>query len=179
MRRTNRLAAHPRHSWQKACLCEWLATSCAFYNEINYRRRQTYFEDNDWREATTNILYDEYAAVVGTGTAQQLIRKNAEAWESLEELDADPDEEPSLPGYWGNREDGYPLRSVVRNDLYEINWDTERSTIEIPVGKVLNEKYDIPGRGYRVTLELRGTRRWEGEHGRLDISYDELTDCFR
>ena len=179
MRRTNSLAAHSRHDWQKACLCEWLAASCAFYNEINYRRRQAYFEREDWREAETDQLYDEYAPVLGTGTAQQLVGKNAEMWKSFEELDADPVEDPCPPGYWGNREDGYPLRSVVRNDLYEINWDADRSTIEIPVGKALNEKYDIPGRGHRVTLELRGTPRWKGEQGRLDISYDELADCFR
>ena len=77
MRRTNNFAAHPRHDWQKACLCEWLAASCAFYNEINHRRRQAHFDRDDWREATTTIFYDEYAPLVGTGTAQQLIRKNA------------------------------------------------------------------------------------------------------
>ena len=115
-----------------------------------------------WREANTYILYDKYAPVVGTGTAQQLIRKNGETWESFEELDADPDEDPGLPGYWGNRDDGYPLRGVVRQDLYEINWNSNGSTIEIPVGKALNEKYDIPGRRYRVTLELRGDPRWSG-----------------
>ena len=179
MRRTNRLAATPRHSWQKACLCEWLAASCAFYNELNYRRRQGHFDEHDWRAANTGDLYEEYAPVLGTGTAQQLVRKNAETWESFEELESDPAEDPSLPGYWGNREDGYPMRSVVRQDLYEINWNSTSSTIEIPVGKALNEKYDIPGRGYRVTLELRGNPRWKGEQGRLDISYDELADCFR
>ena len=156
-----------------------LAASCAFYNEINYRRHQAYFERDNWSEAETDPLYDEYAPVLGTGTAQQLVRKSAEAWESFEELDADPAEDPSPPGYWGNREGGYPLRSVVRQDLYEIDWDADGSTIEIPVGKALNEKYNIPGRGYRVTLELQGTPRWQGKQCRLDISYDELTDCFR
>ncbi len=68
---------------------------------------------------------------------------------------------------------------MVRQDLYEIEWDSNGSTIEIPVGKALNEKYDIPRRGYRVTLELRGNPRWRGEQGRLDLSSDELADCFR
>lgn len=179
MRRTNRLAAHPCKSWQKACLCEWLATSCAFYNEVNYRRRQAHLKERGWKEAHTSDLYDDYAPVVGAATAQTLIRKNAEAWESFIALDRDLAADANPPGYWGNREDGYPLQSVVRNDCYEISWDGEKSTIEFPVGKSLKAKYDIPGRDYRVTLELRGVPRWEGKPGRLDISYDELSDCFR
>lgn len=179
MRRTNRLAALPLRSWQKSCICEWLAASCAFYNEINYRRRQAHFESRNWRDVQTSELYDKYAAVTGVATAQTLVRKNAEAWESFEALERDTDSKTSPPGYWGNREDGYPLRSVVRNDCYEITWDGTRSTIEIPVGRALNTKYDIPGRGYRVTLEIRGMARWEGKPGRLDINYDELANCFR
>lgn len=179
MRRTNRFAAHPRESWQKAYVCEWLAASCAFYNEVNYRRRQAHLDDRRWREAQTSSLYDEYSPVLGAATAQTLVRKNSEAWESFETLDADSSVKASPPGYWGNRDDGYPLRSIVRNDCYDITWGRARSTIEIPVGKALNEKFDVPGSGYRVTLELRGKPRWAGKQGRLEISYDELDDCFR
>lgn len=116
---------------------------------------------------------------MGAATAQQLIRKNAEAWESFETIDRDPSLDANPPGYWGNRDDGYPLRSVIRNDSYAISWDADGSKIEFPVGKALNEKYDIPGDGYRVILELRGKARWDGKQGRLEISYDELGDCFR
>lgn len=189
MRRTNQYTAHTptNQSWVKDCACEWLAACCAYHNEINYHRRQAHFDTDNWENADTSDLYDKYAPVVGTGTAQQLTRKNAEAWRAFDELEDKYDNpsnttvtnEPSPPGYWGNRNDGYELRSVVRNDKYDIEWGADKSTLTIPVGKALNDKYDIPGRGYQITLELRGDPRWRGEQGRLDIAYDEVSDCFR
>lgn len=179
MRRTNTLTAHATHEWQKACLCEWLAASCAFYNQVNYRRRQSYFGTGSWKQATYTDFYDDYASVISKAGCQQLVRKNAEAWNSLDELSANPECTPSPPGYWGNRTDGYDLKSVVRGDVYQIDWNANQSTIKIPVGKALNDKYDIPGRGYLVELELRGQPRWKGKKNRLDIAFDEESQCFR
>jgi putative transposase len=184
MRRANSLTAHATESWQFECVCEWLAACCAFINEVNYRRRQAYFDTSEWKQATYTDLYDDYAPVISKAACQQLVAKNAEAWTSFDELTkkykrGDLDDEPSLPGYWGNRSDGYDMKSVVRNDLYQINWDADQSTIKIPVGKALNEKYDLPGRGYLVELELRGNPRWKGKQGRLDIQLDESAQCFR
>ncbi|MDS0295299.1 RNA-guided endonuclease InsQ/TnpB family protein [Halogeometricum luteum] len=179
MRRANSLTAHATESWQKVCLCEWLAACCAFYNQVNYRRRQAYFETGNWKTATYSDLYDDYAAVTSKAACQQLVRKNAETWRGFDELDNNPAENPSPPGYWGNRREGYELKSVVRGDLYDVEWSADRSTIRIPVGKALNDKYDIPGRGYLVELELRGNPRWKGKQGRLDIAFDEESQCFR
>lgn len=179
MRRANTFTAHPLEEWQQACVCEWLAASCAFHNEVNYRRRQAFFETGDWRNASYTDLYDDYAPVISKAACQQLVKKNAEAWKSFDRLDDDPEFAPTPPGYWGNRSDGYELKSVVRNDLYDIEWSADQSTITIPVGKALNDKYDIPGRGYRVELELRGKPRWKGKQSRLDIAFDEDSQCFR
>lgn len=179
MRRTNSLTAHTTHQWQQACLCEWLAASCAFHNQINYRRRQTFFNTGGWEKATYTDLYDDYAPVISKAACQQLVRKNAEAWKSFDALREKPSENPSPPGYWGNRRDGYELKSVVRGDLYNIDWNADQSTIKIPVGKALNDKYNIPGRGYLVELELRGKPRWKGKQCRLDIAFDEESQCFR
>lgn len=179
MRRANTFTAHPLEEWHKECLCEWLAASCAFHNEVNYRRRQAFFDTGDWRNASYTDLYDEYAPVISKAACQQLVQKNAEAWESFDRLDSDPEFDPSPPGYWGNRKDGYELKSVVRCDLYDIEWNADQSTISIPVGKALNDKYDIPGRGYRVELELRGNPRWKGKQSRLAVAFDEDSQCFR
>lgn len=179
MRRTNSLTAHTTEKWQQACLCEWLAASCAFHNQLNYKRRQSFFNTGSWKKATYTDLYDDYAPVISKAACQQLVRKNAEAWKSFDELREKENKNPSPPGYWGNRRDGYDLKSVVRGDLYKIDWNADQSTIKIPVGKALNDKYEIPGRGYLVELELRGKPRWKGKSCRLDIAFDEESQCFR
>ena len=184
MRRANSLTAHATESWQFECVCEWLAACCAFTNEVNYRRREAFFNDAGWKTASYTELYDDYAPVISKAACQQLVGKNAEAWTSFDELTktyerGDLDDEPSPPGYWGNRREGYDMKSVVRNDLYQVEWNADQSTITIPVGKALNEKYELPGRGYLVELELRGDPRWKGKQGRLDIALDETAQCFR
>lgn len=179
MWRTNQFTAHPSEHWVKRCVFEWLAACCAFWNEVNYKRRQTFFETGDWTAAETSHLYDEYAPVTGAATAHSLIRKNAEAWRSFDSLNHMEDEHPSPPGYWGNREDGYDLRSVLRNDCYEIDFDADGSSLTFVIGKALKEKFSIEGRCQRITLELRGNSRWQGKQGRLDLAYDEDAACFR
>ncbi|WP_458208889.1 RNA-guided endonuclease TnpB family protein [Haladaptatus sp. NG-SE-30] len=176
MRRANKLTAHAREKWQNACLCECLAATDAFWNEINYRRITAQKETGNWNSATYTDLYDDYAAVISKATCQQIVQKNAEAWRSY---DDSPHDNPSFPRFWGNRREGYDMRTVIRNDLYQINWGAEESTIKIPVGKALNDKYDIPGRGYLVELELKGDPRWKGKPARLEMSYDKDSDCFR
>jgi putative transposase len=52
-------------------------------NQINYRRRQQYFaEDEDVWDIEYTDLYDDYAPILGTATCQQVARKNSEAWRS-------------------------------------------------------------------------------------------------
>ncbi|HET7323905.1 MAG TPA: hypothetical protein VFJ06_06205 [Halococcus sp.] len=109
-----------------------------------------------------------------SATAQQVIRKNDEAWKGFFDSDQ-PDK--GLPGYWGNRDDGRDLQTYVRNDSYTLEWG-ERSRLEIPVSKDLKQEY---GLGYRerFRLEAGGDPRWNGKQGRLEIHHDELTDGYR
>jgi len=118
----------------------------------------------------------QYADVLGSATAQQVIRKNKSAWQSF--LAAREDSEDTAPpGYWGNEDDGRDLRTYIRNDQYTLETG-ERSRFEIPVGHVLKDEYGLGYHG-RLRLEVRGAPKWDGEQGRLEIQYDEVDDTFR
>jgi putative transposase len=84
----------------------------------------------------------------------------------------------SPPGYWGNRDDGYELHGLVRNDLYTLDWDEKRSTWEFGVGDALEEKYDFEYQE-RVTLEVCANPQWRGGDARLELVYDEAADRVR
>jgi len=184
--RTNTYIADPVSDRYRECLFDWLAAHPPLWNQINYRRRQRYFdEDGDVWDADYETLYDDYAPIIGKATCQQLARKNSEAWRSFfAQLDTyysdDPSvtEKPSPPGYWGNQEDGYKLHGPVRNDLYTIEWDEDRSTLEFGVGDVLEDRYDFEHQE-RVTLEIRGNPQWDGDDARVELVYDEAADVLR
>jgi len=118
--------------------------------------------------------------VLGSATAQQIPRKNSEAWRSFFSLNGkyyggDRDEKPSPPGYWGNEEDGRELRTYTRNDQHTLQWG-DRSRLEISVGKALKDEYNITG-GLR--LEVADDPKWRGEQGRSKLVYDEARDTIR
>jgi len=137
-------------------------------------------------DADYTDLYEQYAPLLGKATCQQLARKNSEAWRSHFELldsyhdDTDPSvaEKPEPPGYWGNREEGYELHGLVRNDLYTFNWDDQRSTLEFGVGDVLEDRYGFE-HNERLTLEVRGNPQWRGDDSRVELIYDEHADTLR
>jgi len=185
--RTNTYTATPVSDRYRECLFEWLAAHAPLWNQITYRRRQRYFdEDGDVWDADYTDLYEKYAPVLGKATCQQLARKNSEAWRSHFELlslyhnesNQTVTEKPSPPGYWGNRDDGYDLHGLVRNDLYTFDWNEHRSTLSFGVGDVLEDWYDF-AHNERVTLEVRGDPQWRGDDSRLELIYDEHTDQFR
>ncbi|MDI6810824.1 MAG: transposase, partial [archaeon] len=63
---------------EEAILFEWADNCSRMYNEINYKRRQTFFEGKiDWN---TDEFYHKYRKLIGSATAQQIINKNNEAW---------------------------------------------------------------------------------------------------
>lgn len=184
--RTNEYTATPTSERYEQCVFEWLAAHAPLWNQINYRRRQQYFaEDGDVWDAEYSDLYDDYAPVLGKATCQQVARKNAEAWRSHFDLldtyhsdDPSVTEKPSPPGYWGNRDDGYELHGLVRNDLYTFDWNEDTSTLEFGVGDALEEKYDFEYQE-RVTIEIRGNPQWHGDDSRLEIVYDKAADTLR
>lgn len=185
--RTNQLTASFPSETAKQVFCEFAAASDACYNAVNYRRQQAYFADDEsvW-DAPIRELREEYVPVIGSGTFDQIERKNADSWAAFFRLldkFNDPEnqsvtEKPSVPGYWGNRSDGYPLRTLVRNDLYEFEWSDDGSTVEFTIGKALKEKYDY---GYyeRLRLDVQGEPRWTGDDGQLELCYDEDFDVVR
>ncbi|MFD1586767.1 RNA-guided endonuclease InsQ/TnpB family protein [Halorientalis brevis] len=175
MIRTNTFEVVPRTDRDAEILRRMLDASASLWNEVNYARRQRFFDDeNIWE---TEKFYDRYVGVLGGASAQTVIRRNSEAWKSFFALCENPDESPSPPGYWGNEDDGRELRTYVRNDAYDIQWG-DRSRLEIRIGQDLKDEY---GLGYyeRLSLEVRGEPHWEGDPGRLVIEYDELSETFR
>jgi putative transposase len=152
----------------EGCSALWeLADNCAgLYNEVNFERRQAYicYKRFEWY---SKRLYEKYAPLVGSATAQQIINKNNEAWRSflaLKRLEAEgrlPKHitRVSMPRYWkknGKRE----LRIIVRNDCYRIG----------------DEHLHLP-KGLR--LKYKGELRWIGKQGRLEIVYDEVDEVWR
>ncbi len=80
MKRTNTFALAPTKK-QHRQLSE-IADACArLWNELNYRRRQSFFKGKiNWE---SRDLYNKYKGIVGSATAQQIQRKNNEAWKSF------------------------------------------------------------------------------------------------
>ena len=180
VRRTNTFAVRPLSDNDERLLRDLLDASASLWNELNYERRQQFFDgESVWDTADYR---KQYVDVLGSGTAQQVIRKNKSAWKSFfsaqdEWHNGEREERPSPPGYWGNEDDGRELRTLIRNDLYTLE-TSERSRVEIPVGDALKDEY---GLGYhdRLRLEVAGNPKWDGEQGQLEIQYDETDDTFR
>jgi len=182
--RTNQYTASFPSETAKQVYCEFAAASDACYNSINHCRQQAYFTDDEsvW-DAPVRELRGEYVPIIGSGTFDQLERKNSDMWESFfEQLDKyhNPEnqsvtEKPIVPGYWGSRSEGYPLRTLVRNDLYEFEWSDDRSTVEFTIGQALKHKYDY-GHYERLRLDVQGEPRWTGKNGQLELCYDEDFD---
>ena len=174
MKRVNTFEVVPQTEDDKECLLRLLDASASLWNELTYERRQNYFGDGDvW---DTSEYRGQYNGVVGSATVQQVTRKNSEAWRSFFAL-KEKGEQANPPSYWGNEEDGRELRTYIRNNQYTIQWG-KRSRLEIPVGQELKDEY---GLGYheRLRLEVRGNPKWDGEQGRLELEYDEVSDTFR
>jgi putative transposase len=174
VRRTNTFAVRPLSTQDEHLLRDLLDASASLWNELNYERRQNFFEgESVWDTADYR---KQYVGVLGSATAQQVIRKNSEAWRSFFAAKEDG-EDTAPPGYWGNEDEGRELRTYIRNDQYTLETG-ERSRLEIPVGQDLKDEY---GLGYhdRLRLEVAGDPKWEGEQGRLELSYDEVADTFR
>jgi len=174
VRRTNTFAVRPLSAGDEQLLRDLLDASASLWNELNYERRQQFFDgDSVWDTADYR---KQYVGVLGSATAQQVIRKNSEAWRSFFAAREDG-EDTAPPGYWGNEDDGREFRTYIRNDQYTLEIG-ERSRLEIPVGQNLKDEYDL---GYhdRLRLEVAGDPKWEGEQGRLELYYDEVDDTFR
>ncbi|GBE54200.1 putative transposase [archaeon BMS3Bbin15] len=162
MKRTNTFNLNPTKE-QESRLFK-LADNCSrMYNEINYKRRQSFFGGEiDWNTAQ---LYKKYIRVVGSATAQQIIIKNNEAWKSFFFLFKGKKQgklpenikKIGVPGYWKDRKTGErDLRILIRNNCYKLRGDI----LKLP---------------FKLEIKWRGRNKWYGKQGRLEIAYDRLS----
>ena len=190
MKRTNTFAVRPLSDDGEQLLRDLLDASAALWNEVNYQRLMRYndedgFEGDDVWDADTGSLEGKYKGVLDASTAQQVIRKNSEAWRGFfdtknkyhDESNTSVTEHPEPPGFRGNENDGRVLKTVIRNTSYTVEWG-ERSRLEILVGSELKDRYDHTG---RLRLEIAGDPTWPNyeKQGRLDLWYDETDSTFR
>jgi putative transposase len=182
MKRTNQFDVRPRSPKERVVFERWLDASAALWNEVTYARRDAFFSDESIWDVDTGALEGRYKPVLSSSVAQQLIRKNSEAWRSFLSLNekyhaGTLGEKPSPPGYWGNEDDGRILRTYVRKDQYTLEYG-ERSRLEVPIGSELKAELGL-ARNQRLRLEVTGEPPWHGEQNRLELVYDEVTDSFR
>jgi len=190
MKRTNTFAVRPLSDVGEQLLRDLLDASAALWNEVNYERLIRYndedgFEGEDLWDADTGALEGKYKGVLGASTAQQVIRKNSEAWRGFfdtknkyhDESNTLVTEHPNPPGFWSNKDDGRKLHTVIRNTSYTVEWG-DCSRLEILVGCDLKDRYDHTG---RLRLEIAGDPNWPDyeKQGRLDLWYDETDSTFR
>lgn len=163
MKRTNTFALAPTKEQHQRLL--EIADACArLWNELNYRRRQSFFKGEiNWE---SRDLYDKYKSIVGSATAQQILRKNSEAWKSffaLLRLKAKGKLPPHIqkvrpPRYWKDRDSGErKLLILIRCDCYKLE------------GNVLK----LPG---KLKVEWKGKPKWNGwvRQGLLTLIYDPV-----
>jgi putative transposase len=158
----------------EALLRTLLDTSASLWNQLNYERLQNL---NDGESVWETVDYrKQFVGMLGSATAQQVIRKNSEAWKSFFPA-REAGEDAGPPGFWGNREKGRELRTYIRNDQHTLE-TSERSRLEIPVGEDLKAEYGLAP-NERLRLEVCGDPNWSGKQGRLELYYDEVEATFR
>ncbi|ABW01250.1 RNA-guided endonuclease InsQ/TnpB family protein [Caldivirga maquilingensis] len=132
----------------------------ACWNTVNWLRMQQFknHERVGFGE-TEKETYEKFKRILKVN-AQQVTRKNAEAWRSffalIKEKRQNKNLKPRPPGYW---KQGIIL---VRNDRYTID----------------EEKREIYLKDFKMRLKYAGKLKWKGKQGRLEIHYDEVRGRF-
>jgi putative transposase len=164
MKRTNLFNLAPTAKQDR--ILQELSVNCAkLWNEVNYLHRQQYenYLKLDWNPH----ICKKYVPRVGSATAQQIVRKNNEAWHSflsLKRMEKRGELRATMrrvrpPGYW-KRDGRYLLRILFRCDSYRIR----------------GEHVDLP-RG--LSIAFRGELKWAGKQGRLEVAWDSLSEKWR
>jgi putative transposase len=168
--RTNVVRLLP-NGYQERRLRRLANISAKLFNELNYERRQQFFNHQrvDFR-GTWDKYYNKYKNVLGVN-AQAVMQKSNEAWNSffsLLRLKKQGKLPPymnhiSPPGYWKDKGTGRrKLLLVVRQDRYEVD---ERNH------KLILKDFDLE-------IKFAGRLRWYGKQGRLEIHYDEARNAW-
>ncbi|MEM1610490.1 MAG: transposase [Sulfolobales archaeon] len=166
--RTNVVCLMPNGYQHRKLL--WLAYVCArLYNEVNYERRQQFFNGKQIDfVGTYRRYYERYRDILGVN-AQEVIGKNNEAWASFfSQLKAMKEgrlppfiKKVSPPGYWKDRESRKRRKiMVIRQDRYVV--DVERKKLIL--------------KDFGMEIDFKGEIRWYGKQGRLEIIYDDAVN---
>jgi putative transposase len=141
--------------------------SSKLWNEINYARLRMHLEKKhiDF-EGTYKEFYERYKPLIGSATAQTIIRKNDEAWKSffgLLKLRREGRLPPFMkkvrpPGYKKKRKSRV-MWTIIRKDQYKI--DGDRIILKC-LGAV----------GW-IEVRYKGLIYLRGERGELMIRYDD------
>jgi len=141
--------------------------SSKLWNEINHIRLKAWMEKKSIDfEATYREFYNKYKQLIGSATAQTIIRKNDEAWRGffrLLELRREGKLPPFMkkvrpPGYKKKRR-SRTLWTVIRKDRYKM--DDNRIILQ-NLGTI----------GW-IELRYKGVLHLKGERGELMIRYDD------
>jgi len=164
MKRTNLFNLAPTREQHR--ILEELAMNCAkLWNEVNYLHRQQY--EKYLRLNWNPQVYKKYVPLVGSATAQQIVRKNNEAWRSflkLKRMERNSKLPSTIrrvnpPGYW-KRDGRYVPRILFRCDSYRIR----EGNLYLPRG---------------LSISFKGELKWTGKQGRLEVAWDSLLRKWR
>jgi putative transposase len=147
-----------------------IGLTCArLFNELNYEKRQTFFNGELTPEKYYEInrkYYYRYNEILGVN-AQAVIQKNDEAWNVFfKQLDLRKQgrlpphiRKVSPPGYWKDRLTGKKeIHIFVRSDKYYLEPVDENGGYLVLVD-------------FGLKIRYAGRIRWEGKQGRLKIIY--------
>ena len=168
--RTNVVRLLP-NGFQERKLRRLANISAKLFNELNYERRQQFFQQQrvDFK-GTWDKYYEKYKNVLGVN-AQAVLQKNNEAWNSffsLLRLKKENKLPPfmkhvSPPHYWKDRETKKrKLILVVRQDRYVVD----------------EQNHKLVLKDFNLEIEFVGRLRWYGKQGRLEICYDETRNAW-
>jgi putative transposase len=167
-RRTVRLRMLPSESEHEDLM--GIGLTCArLWNELNYEKRQAFFDGELTPEKYYEIsrkYYYRYNETLGVN-AQAVIQKNDEAWNVFfMQLDLRKQgrlpphiRKVSPPGYWKDRLTGKrEIHIFVRSDRYYLEPIDESEGYLVLVD-------------FGLRIRYAGRIRWEGKQGRLEIIY--------
>jgi len=169
-RRTNVVRLLP-NGFQERKLRKLADASARLFNEVNYERRQQFFQQHqvDFK-STWNKYYEKYKGILGPANAQAVLQKNNEAWSSffsllnLKKKGKLPSHmnHVSPPRYWKNEEKKRKLILVIRQDHYVVDEKNHKLTLK----------------DFDLEIEFAGKLRWYGKQGRLEIHYDDVENAW-
>jgi len=167
-RRTNVIRLLP-NGFQERKLRKLADASARLFNEVNYERRQQFFQHQrvDFK-STWDKYYEKYKGILGVN-AQAVLQKNNEAWSSffsLLNLKKKGKLPPHMnhispPRYWKN-EKKRKLLLVVRQDRYEVD----------------EKNHKLILKDFNLEIKFAGRLRWYGKQGRLEIYYDDTKNAW-